>query len=129
MANPTIGYIGERLDIIIRQGGTFGPHEVTLSNPDGSPVDLTGCLLRGQIRHESADTGVLCVIDFTITAPAAGKFTMGIADETTATLPCGPTVKDSLSVHVWDAELEDTTGRVIPLYYGDAKVFREVTRA
>ncbi len=42
----TLGYIGERLDLLIRQGATFGPFDVTLANPDKTPVDLTGATVR-----------------------------------------------------------------------------------
>jgi hypothetical protein len=90
----TLGYIGEKLDLLVRQGATLGPFTVTL----------------------------------TITDAAAGKFQFGMTDEATAAIPAGETLKDAASVYVWDMELEDASGRVLPLYYGDCKVFREVTR-
>ena len=42
----TLGYIGERLDLLIRQGATFGPFDVTLANPDKTPVNLTGATVQ-----------------------------------------------------------------------------------
>ena len=46
-----------------------------------------------------------------------------------AGIQAGETIKDPASLYVWDMELEDASGRVVPLYYGDCKVFLEVTRA
>lgn len=48
----TLGNIGEEMDLLIRQGGTFGPHVFTMKNPDGSAFDLTGMVLRGSIRKD-----------------------------------------------------------------------------
>ena len=38
----TLGYIGEKFDLLIKQGSTLGPFSITLSNPDNTPVNLTG---------------------------------------------------------------------------------------
>ena len=53
-----VGTRGERLDLIVRQGATLGPHTVTLTNPDGSAVNLTGCTIQGQVRKDPLDTGM-----------------------------------------------------------------------
>lgn len=45
-----VGFRGERLDLIARQGATLGPFVVTLTNPDNSPVNITGCTIRGLVR-------------------------------------------------------------------------------
>lgn len=42
----TLGYIGEKLDLLVKQGSTLGPFKVTLANPDQTPVDLTGATRR-----------------------------------------------------------------------------------
>lgn len=124
----TLGYIGEKLDLLVRQGATLGPFAVTLTNPDNTPVNLTGATLRAHLRKKALDAVKVAQFDVTITDAAAGKFEFGMIDEATAAIPAGETLKDAASVYVWDMELEDASGRVLPLYYGDCKVFREVTR-
>lgn len=127
---PTIGTKGENLDLLIRQGATFGPHLVTLTNPDTSPVNLTGCTVRGQIRKTATlplSTGV--ALTCTVTNAAAGQFTISISDEDTTLLTADPDSETAdASTYVWDLELEDAGGNVIPLMYGVANVWREVTK-
>ena len=124
----TLGYIGERLDLLIRQGATFGPFDVTLANPDKTPVNLTGATVRAHVRKKALDANVVIDLQVQITDASAGKFQFGLSDELSASITAGETVKDPASLYVWDMELEDVLGRVVPLYYGEVKVFREVTR-
>lgn len=124
----TLGYIGERLDLLIRQGATFGPFDVTLANPDKTPLDLTGATLRAHVRKKALDINVVITLQVELTEPALGKFKFGLTDEFTAGITAGESIKDPASVYVWDMEMEDSLGRVTPLYYGEVKVFREVTR-
>lgn len=124
-----LGYIGEKLDLLVKQGSTLGPFRVTLRNIDGTAVNLVGCTVRGHVRKKALDIALVATLTINVTEPANGKFDFGLPDEITATIPAGETLKDALSLYVWDMELEDASGRVVPLYYGDCKVFREVTRA
>lgn len=123
-----LGYIGERLDLLIRQGATLGPFLATMTNPDASPVDLTGATIRGQIRKRAADTTVVASLDVTITSAAAGQYSFGLTATATAAIVAGADVTKPESVYVWDLELQDAAGRVLPLYWGDVRVHREVTR-
>ena len=125
----TLGYIGEKLDLLVKQGSTLGPFKVSLINPDQTAVDLTGATLRGHIRKKALSTVLVATLVVTVTEAANGKFEFGLPDEITAGIQAGETIKDPASLYVWDMELEDASGRVVPLYYGDCKVFREVTRA
>lgn len=130
MAPPKIGSIGAEMDLLIKQGGTFGPVTVTARNPDNTPMDLTGCTVRGQIRKKALDTAVVATFVCTIAADQVtnrGKFEFGLTDEVTAAIAADE--QPAKSLFVWDMELEDSAGRVIPLYYGQVEVFREVTRA
>ena len=129
MTVQTLGNIGTRLDLLIRQGATFGPFVCTMTNPDGTPVNLTGATIRGQIRKAPADTVVVASLVVTITDAAAGKYTFSLSDATTAAIAAGADVTKPASVYVWDLELQDAAGSVIPLYWGDVRVHREVTRA
>lgn len=126
---PQIGSIGNRLDLLIRQGATFGPVTDTLSNPDETPVDLTGATIRGQIRKQPADTAIVASFDVVVTDAAGGKYTFGLSASTTAAIAAGADVTKPESVYAWDIELQDTLGRVIPLHWGTVRVHREVTRA
>lgn len=125
---PTLGSIGEKVDLLVKQGSTLGPFAVTLANPDQTPVNLTGATVRAHLRKKALDQVKVAEFDVTIIDATAGKFQFGMTDEATAAIPAGETLKDAASVYVWDMELEDASGRVLPLYYGDCKVFREVTR-
>lgn len=125
----TLGYIGERLDLLIRQGATFGPFECSMLNPDETPVDLTGCVLQGHIRKKALDNTVVTSLAITITEPVNGRYVFGLSGEATSLIVAGESIKDPVSKYVWDMELIDANLRVIPVYYGDVSVFREVTRA
>lgn len=130
MAVLSLGYVGERLNLTIRQGATLGPFSVTLKNPDASPVDLTGSVIRGQIRKKALDATVVAELDGVLDAnPATGVFTFGLTAGETGVLQAGEALTDAASVYVWDMEWRDAAGRILPLYYGAVSVFREVTRA
>jgi hypothetical protein len=127
--NNTIGTRGERLNLLIRQGATFGTFHATMANPDGSPVNLTGCLIRGQIRKTADSATVITNITVTSAYDATGAYSFGITDEQTAVITAGFDIDRPESIYVWDLELLDSLGQIIPLYYGDALVYRRVTRA
>lgn len=125
---PTIGNIGERLDLLIRQGATFGPFTATMENPDGSPVDLTGATIRGQIRKKPGDTAVAAQIEVVSDYDATGVYSFGLAETVTRAITCGASIDLPASLYVWDLELVQGA-QVTPLYWGEVRVHREVTRA
>lgn len=126
---PQIGFIGERLDIIVRQGTNLGPYIVTLTDKNGAPIDLTGCTIQGQVRKNALDQGnPVATFEVTYNDRLAGQFSFGMAHATTASIPAGEYPKDEASQYKWDMELQDSQGRIIPLYYGTFENFREVTR-
>lgn len=124
----TLGTKGEQLDILIRQGATFGLYTMTLTNPDTSPVNLTGCTIRAQVRKTYDAVDIAATFTCTVTTPASGIFTFEIPAAQTTLLTCGASETDEASQYVWDMEMVDSSGRVIPLLYGNAAVFREVTK-
>lgn len=125
-----LGFYGEQATLRIRQGATFGPIKAQMFSDAARtvPVDLTGCVVRGQIRATALDPAVLLPLSCTITDPAQGKYEFSLSDEQTATLPAGESLKDKVSKAEWDLELQDSGGNVIPLYYGPVITLREVTR-
>lgn len=125
---PVLGKIGTQVDLLIKQGSTFGPMVATLTNPDLTPVNLTACIIRGQIRKKALDATIVASFVVAITNETGGVFEFGLTDEVTAIITADEIMQKPGSKYVWDMELEDSLGRVIPLYYGDVTVFREVTR-
>ncbi len=124
---PVLGHAGERVDLLIRQGATFDA-QVTLTNPDGTPVDLTGATLRAQIRRKALDTALLVAFTITVIDAVGGIFTFGLTASQTAALPAAEDPAGIASRAVWDMELQDAAGRVTPVYWGTVTIHREVTR-
>lgn len=126
---PQIGSIGERLDIILRQGSTLGPFIVRLTDSLGVPIDLTGATIQGQVRKNALDAGnPVATFEIVYIDRADGKFSFGIPRSVTIDIPAGEYQKDEASQYKWDMELIDSNSRCIPLYYGNFENFREVTR-
>lgn len=128
MATPTVGSIGTKLNLLIKQGSTFGPHTVTVTDAGGDPLDLTGADVRAQLRRHALDVDVVAAFDVALAAdPTTGAFTFGLSDEATAAIVTGELPEKPASKFVWDLEVE-VGGTVMPVFYGDVTVFREVTR-
>lgn len=124
-----VGSIGERLDLLCRQGANLGPFICTLQNPDLSFVNLTGCTIQGYVRKNALDSGTpVATFSIVYIDRIGGKFSFEINWTVTETIPAGEYQKDPVSQYVWDMELVDSTGRITPLYYGKFENFREVTR-
>lgn len=127
MANQ-IGGKGSQLDILIRQGATFGPHRVTIKDENSNPINLTGAVFTGQIRKTITSTTVSAEIVTSIIDPINGIIEISIPWNVTKDLPAGETEKDEKSIYFWDYELKDSQDKIVPLFYGTARVFREITR-
>jgi hypothetical protein len=113
-----LGDLGDVVELQIRQGSTFGPHHGVLANPDDTPMNLAGCTIRGQLRRNPG-AGDPVAFTCTITDPDEGEFTIELSDEATSEL--------QPPKYVYDFELEDATGRVLPLFHGEVVVELEVT--
>ena len=125
-----VGTKGQEVDLLIRQGATLGPVLCRLTNPNATAMNLTGAVIRGQIRKTASSagsTGATAVC--TITNALNGEFTYEFtAAATTALVADDNSEEAPASIYVWDMELEDSTGRITPLVYGKVNVFREVTK-
>lgn len=134
---PQIGSIGTRCNLLIKQGDTFRrPLQLLNPVPEGAPagteptpIDLTGCQLRSQIRRKALDAAIVVTIDIAVTNAATGTARMLITPAQTASIVVGESIKDTESQFTWDLELVDSSGDVRTLLYGDCVIFREVTRA
>lgn len=129
MTTPSIGTKGAALDIIIRQGATFGPQTLTVKGSDGLPINVTGYTFRGQVRKTADAATAAASLTFTLTDPTNGVVVFVISATATAAITCDPDSEtEAASQYVWDCEMEDGSGVVTPLLYGIASVFREVTK-
>lgn len=128
-AAPVLGHLGEQVDLLLRQGADFGPHRIELTNPDGTPVVLTGATVRAQVRRRALNAGApLVAITCTVIDAINGLVEVGLTSAQTAALAAGESVAAAESRAVWDMELQDSLGRVTPVFYGNVTIFREVTR-
>lgn len=125
---PSLGSIGDKLDLLVKQGSTFGPYEITLVDEKDEPINLNGCTFLGHIKKSHEDPTPITSIDVTVIDEVGGKFTIGLSSTKTALLLAGPEIKSKESSYIWDFDLTDAAGKITTLYYGDCKVFREVTK-
>lgn len=130
MVTPVIGTKGAHLDLLIRQGATLGPNYVLVKDSGtGNPVDITGAIVRSQIRKTSDDVVIQATGVCTITDAVNGQFTFTYEATATELLDADPTDENGAdSLYVWDLEIEYLSGVIDPLMYGDVRVFREVTK-
>lgn len=126
---PVLGDIGAEVALLVRQGADFGPHEVTLTNPDGSPVNLTGATLSAQMRRRGLSAGApLLTFGITVLDAANGLFEFGLTAAQTGALVPGETLAAAESRATWALDLLDTLGRSTPIFHGSVSIFREVVR-
>lgn len=126
MATLTIGDIGVEVDLNMRQGATFGPYELDITAADGSPLNLTDCIVRGKMRktYKTVDVTAefICTIDI-----ANSRAYFSLTDEITAAIDAGEALDDPEGSYVYDLELEYADGTVRPLIYGIVQVMPEAT--
>lgn len=114
-----IGNIGNKLDLQFRQGSTFGPYQLTLKNSDGTLVDLTSCVLSGNIRKNATLAPISTSLVFSITDPISGIVSMSIPKENTALLKGN---SDFNTEYAYDIVIQFADGHIEPLFYGDVYV-------
>ena len=115
MATPRIavGTLPSPVDLSLYQGDDFYL-DLTVTNSDGSPADLTGATPKAQIRTTAADATVLAEFVATITT---NVIHLHLTAALTAPLS-GPAV--------WDCQI--TTPDVVTLVAGTVTIRPEVTR-
>lgn len=126
---PVLGTKGAELDLLIKQGSTFGPHLITVKDSNDVAINITGATIRAQIRKLSTSATAAATGDFVLTAPTSGQFTFGFSNTATAALQADADSESGTdSQYVWDMEIQYADGRVYPLMYGKVQVYREVTK-
>ena len=129
MATLKIGTYGEELGLRIRQGATFGPHRLVISNPvTGLPVDLTGATFRAQVRKKSGDSVPVLSFQCAIFNAATGEMDFWAEDDATITVRAGEDVRSGESQYKWAMDMIDASSRVLPLLYGPVEVMPAVAK-
>lgn len=125
-----IGTKGAELDLLIRQGATLGPFNTYVKKQDGSALNLTGATFTAQIRRTPESAPIPgATVSFTITDALNGVLSWSVPASSTAALRASEVDENAPeSVYVWDMEVLLSDSRVLPLLYGTAKVFREVSK-
>lgn len=119
-----------KLKLKIYQGATFSKRlQWSTASPEdptvpGTPIDLTGCTARMQIREEKTASAVLLELTtengrLTIT-PEEGRVDLLLTDEETTEV--------TWETGVWDLEIVHPGGEVTRLVEGTVSVSLEVTR-
>ena len=116
--------IPAKLKLKIIQGATFRKPLVWLAPDKTTPIDLTGCTARMQVRSEVESPTVLLELTtanggIVIDGPA-GKMTLHISPADTASV--------TWEGGVWDLEVVHPSGDVTRLAQGSISVLPEVTR-
>ena len=128
MTTYKIDLLGDRLDLDMKQGCSWGPFSVTLTNDNGTAVDLTGCTIRGSIRKTRLSTTQIVALTVTSDYDATGTFSFSLTPAQTLLIEAGESLNSAASQYVWDLEMLDSAERVTSIYYGTIRVLAEVTR-
>jgi hypothetical protein len=110
----------QNYDLDIEQGSAF-KLELQLKQPDGEPLNLSGCTAASQIRKSARSKNP--IIDFTceVVAPTAdGIILISLTHDQTSSL--------SFSNALYDIEVTFATGEVRRLLMGSVRLSPEITR-
>ena len=113
-----------KLKLKIIQGATFRRLLVWLAPDKITPIDLTGCTARMQVRSEVESPTVL----LELTAENGGIVIDGPAGKLILHLPPAATAAIAWESGVWDLEIAHPNGDVTRLAQGTISVSPEVTR-
>lgn len=124
MSNVVVGTFGKLVTLWLRQGMELGPFNVLLKS-NGVAVDMTGSTVRGHIR-ESISAAAFTPFDITLVNTSTVSFTFGLDKDASDLLI--RTAAPIESAYVWDIEWLDSSGKPRPVFYGDMRVRKRVTR-
>ena len=113
-----------KIKLTIYQGATFRKRLTWKAKKTGTPIDLTGCTARMQVREEiESPTALLSLTTESggiVLGGVAGTIELFISDEASAAF--------TWLSGVWDLEIEFASGEVRRLVQGTVSVSPEVTR-
>lgn len=107
-------------EIIMDQGATFNT-EITLNDDNSSaPINLTGYIVRSQMRRSYYSVNASATFTCTITNAANGELTLSLTDGQTSNIKAGR--------YLFDLETVDTSNVVTRVLEGIITVTPGVTR-
>jgi hypothetical protein len=107
------------VDLRCYQGDDF-TFTLTVTNPDGSAMNLTGYAALAQVRSTQASSSPLCTFTTSIGGTSNNVVTLTLPHATSSTLPAGNAV--------WDCQVTSAGGIVTTLAGGQFILAAEVTR-
>jgi hypothetical protein len=110
------------LDLIVKQGSDYF-RKLLFTNPDTTPMDITGYIFRGQARTDYDSPDVAFNFQFTITDAVGGEVELKISNIATTALDLSENTK-----FVYDCEFVTPTSNVDMFLRGKIQMIREVTR-
>lgn len=116
----SIGTIGNKLDLLFRQGSSFGPYQITIKNAAGLPINLTGYTFSAKIKKSYSTATTLADIIVTPVNLELGIISISMPSLVTQNIKGNP---DKNADYIWDMEYTDTNGLVEPLFYGKVTSF------
>jgi hypothetical protein len=123
-----VSNIGTRVPLQIRRGADFSCL-LTFTNPDGTPLDLSGSSLEGGIwvnGQNVASFGFLVNNLQSVLGPPPVLITtalMSISGASSLAIPPVPDYTDDDSCAWWGLSLTDSNGKVSSLLYGPLQLF------
>jgi hypothetical protein len=107
---------GTSIELIGKQGTTWGPYVIGIL-VDALPIDLTGYVVRGQMRKDYTSAPV-AGISFDMFRAAYGEVAISAEATATAAITCGTDVKADTNKYIFDVELYNAFTGVVLRYFG-----------
>lgn len=108
-----------KYNILIQQGADY-IQQLTIKQPDGTAVNLTGCTFRGQVRLDFDDVAPVASFVCSAVDLVNGKFKIALSNTVTAAL--------SFNTAVYDVEIVYPSGVVDRIIQGKAVLSKEATK-
>lgn len=108
------------VELYVDQGTTFNNIINLTDDLTNVPIDITGYIIRGQLRRSYYSANASANLTCTITDAANGEVTISLTDAQTAAIKAGR--------YLFDVEAKDTSNVVSRVIEGIMTVTPEITR-
>lgn len=99
--------------------GDYLPLTITLVQPNGNPLNLTGYTAHSHIRSNYGDE-VIYPFSVSIPVPSSGQVNLTLTSATSAGIAPGS--------YIWDFQVREPSGNIRTYLAGDVTVYDEVTK-
>lgn len=122
-----IGDLGQRIDIVLRQGTDAERITLQLQNPDGTFVSFAGATILAQVRRNPEDASP---VESFVVSQSAGNDTvyLDFPGSKSTGMAAGINANDATGRYVWDCVATFLSGPVRALAYGDLRIIRSRSR-